>query len=151
MPDYIDTYKGIDWVIAGLKESARKGLVKELFVVGGEAQRLAPVDEGNLRDSMDVIEPRWKGDEMEAAISFNEPYAAVQHEGFQMYRGTQRRPRWNRPKSEGGRYYVYSDPEVNAAAKGKGAKYLEKAILGSHPDRAMAEEMRKFLASGGIA
>lgn len=144
-----DTYRGIGWVEAGIKEAARRGLAKELFLVGGEAQRLAPVDEGNLRDSMDVIEPVWKGDELVGGIAFVEPYAAVQHEGFQMYRGSQRRPRWNRPKSEGGRFYLYSDPDVRAAASGKGAKYLEKPLMASHPERAMAEEIRRFMVTGG--
>jgi hypothetical protein len=47
---------------------------------GGESQRRAPVEEGTLRGSMET-DVRWKGaEELEGEVTFNEVYAARQHE-----------------------------------------------------------------------
>ena len=46
----------------------------------GRAQRRAPIDEGTLRGSGHASDPVWRGSHVESVVSFNTPYAAVQHE-----------------------------------------------------------------------
>lgn len=60
-------------------ESALRVVAEDLL---GEAQRLAPVEEGTLRASGDVEVEHGVGGMTVATVSFASIYAAAQHEGL---------------------------------------------------------------------
>jgi hypothetical protein len=63
------------------KRAAERAVTKWVEAVLGEAQRLAPVEEGTLRASGEA-EVEVKATEVLGTVSFAQVYAAAQHEGI---------------------------------------------------------------------
>lgn len=68
---------GID--VAALRRAVEREINDIATDVLAEAKRQVPVDKGMLRRS-GTKEVGWRGDRITATISFNTPYAAIQHE-----------------------------------------------------------------------
>jgi len=70
----------------------RRAVEREMNAIAtdvlAEAKRQVPLDKGTLRRS-GTKEVSWQGDRIVATVSFNTPYAAVQHEetGYRHPRG----------------------------------------------------------------
>ena len=68
---------GID--VAALRRAVEREMNALATDVLAEAKRQVPVDKGVLRRS-GTKDIGWSGDRITATVSFNTPYAAVQHE-----------------------------------------------------------------------
>lgn len=101
----------IEAAAAKLEHTSEKGLTEAALFVGGEAQKRAPIESGDLRNSMHV---ELKGSS--ASVSFNTPYAARQHEDTSL-----RHDRTDGHKNTDG-------STVNMVAGGQ-SKYLESVLI----------------------
>lgn len=91
-----------------LEDAAQSTVVTMAQVMIGRAVKNAPVDEGTLRDSA-LATTVSDGTTTTAVLSFNTPYAAVQHEGG-----------WKTGPMAG--------TSIKNHPKGGGSKYLERAV-----------------------
>ena len=71
------SYKGIGQIEAIIKGEQKNWLKDVAMDLTGEAQRLAPKDEGTLRAA-----GHWEINGDKAKVIFDTPYAAVQHENI---------------------------------------------------------------------
>lgn len=71
------------------KAAAERAVDKVTAAASGEAQRNAPVEFGDLRANVTIKDAETHGNSTRATFTFEEDYAAVQHEemGFQHPRG----------------------------------------------------------------
>jgi hypothetical protein len=96
-------------------EAAVRAVGEDLL---GEAQRRAPVEEGTLRASGDLEVKHLPGNLIVAEVSFNEVYAARQHEELG----------YEHPKGGQARYLQSVIQERGARYAGIFAKALERAL-----------------------
>lgn len=99
--------------------------------VHGEAVQLAPLETGRLRESARVDTERDDENGYRREVSFNTPYAAVQHEGG-----------WETGPLAGHRIRRYTTP-------GTGPKYLEAPLKRAIPDLEPHISKRVSEALGG--
>lgn len=96
-------------------EAAARAVGEDLL---GEAQRRAPVEEGTLRASGELEIKHLPGNLIVAEVSFNEVYAARQHE----------ETGWRHPKGGQAKYLESVIHERGARYAGVFAKAIERAL-----------------------